>query len=274
MFNVRLSLHRVARFALMLSAGIIPDSQAAQEARIPPSAHDSPASATPPASSSFPPLDGTGATNVAMRLVGSSVFELGKVKLDKKQRTVTFPAVLNMREGMVEYFLVSTYGKTHESIFRTDAEPYHIHLAMLLLDAHGAGTNTPPSGDGGPIERPGMPPIKGDTVALEVSWKVDGKTVRHAADRLVFNQAEHAVMARGTWVYNGSMTMEGMFVAQRDGSIISLISDPYALMNNPRPGSDNDEIWTTQTNRLPEVDTPVEITIKLESGEQKRPANR
>jgi hypothetical protein len=179
-----------------------------------------------------------------------------------------------MRGGPIEYFLVTAYGKTHESIFRTEAEPYHIHLAMLLLDAQGAGTNALTPGVGGPVEQPGLPPIKGDKVALEVSWRVDGKSVRHAADKLVFNLAERAVMTRGAWVYNGSMVMDGMFVAQRDGSIISLITDSSALINNPRPGHENDEIWTTQTNSLPEVNTPVEITIKLQSGEPKRPATR
>ena len=219
-------------------------------------------------------MESSALTNMVMRPVGPGVFELGKVKFDKQERTVTFPAVVNMRGGPIEYFLVTTYGKTHESIFRTDAEPYHIHLAMLLLDAQGAGTNAPVPGGGGPIEQPGLPPIKGDQVALEVSWKVDGKPVRHAADSLVFNQAERAVMTRGTWVYNGSAVMDGLFVAQRDGSIVSLIADPYALMNNPRPGRENDEIWTTQTNSLPEVNTPVEITIKLESGQRQVPASR
>lgn len=108
-------------------------------------------------------------------------------------------------------------------------------------------------------------------MTLEVSWTADGKTVRYAADELVFNQAEHAAMKRGTWISNGSMVMDGMFVAQRDGSIISLIADPYALINNPRPGADNDEIWTTQTNSLPGVNTPVEITLKLKPAGESRP---
>lgn len=220
----------------------------------------------------FPPPEASAMTNMVMRPVGPGVFELGKVKFNKSERSVSFPAVLNQRGGLIEYFLVTTYGKTHESIFRTEAEPYHLHLAMLLLDAKGAGKNGPGPGAGGPIERPGPPPILGDKVALEVSWTADGKTIRRAADELVFNQAEHAAMKRGSWVYNGSMVVDGMFVAQRDGSMISLIADPYALINNPRTGAENDEIWTTQTNTLPLVNTPVEITIKLNPAAKSQPS--
>ncbi len=40
----------------------------------------------------------------------------------------------------MEYFLVTTYGKVHESILRTETMPYHIHLAMLLSDVRDASS--------------------------------------------------------------------------------------------------------------------------------------
>jgi hypothetical protein len=206
-----------------------------------------------------------------LRPAGPGKFELGKVTFDKIDRSVTFPAVVNMRGGLMEYFLVTTYGKTHESVFRTEAEPYHIHVAMLLLDARGAGGQTPAAGLAGPIEQPGLMRIGGDEVSLEVSWTTDGKRVRHAAHELVFNRSEKATMARGPWIYNGSAVIDGLFVAQRDGSIIALIADPYALVNNPRRGYDNDEIWAAHTDRLPELNHPVHITLRLKDQAAARP---
>ena len=256
--------------AILLAAGTLSTSALAQDGGPSAPSQPPPVVRTPPVAAPISVETMAPMTNAAMRLLGSGMFELGKLRLNKPERSVSFPAVVNMRGGPVEYFLVTTYGKTHESIFRTEAEPYHIHLAMLLLDAKGAGTNTPGPAAGGPVDRPEPPPITGDNVALEVSWTTDGKAEHHAADELVFNQAEHAVMRRGTWIYNGSMVMDGVFAAQRDGSIISLISDAAALINNPRPGSDNDEIWTTQTNNLPNVNTPVKITIKLKPAGENR----
>src|SRR5579862_6141521 len=62
----------------------------------------------------------TALINTPLRMVGPGVFEVGKVRLDQRRRAITFPAVLNRAEGSMEYFLVTTYGKTHESILKTD----------------------------------------------------------------------------------------------------------------------------------------------------------
>ena len=70
-------------------------------------------------------------------------------------------------------------------------------------------------------------------------------------------------MSNGAWVYNGSKVIEGTFIAQRDGSIVSIIFDPLALANNTRPGCENDEIWCVNTNAVPAFNTPVEVTFKL-----------
>ena len=98
--------------------------------------------------------------NLPLKQVGPGIFDLGKVRLNKNDRTVTIPAAINMREGTVEYLLVTTAGKTHESVLRTDAEPYHIHLAMLLLAAKGKGTNEFPA------DKAKLPP--GDLINVQV----------------------------------------------------------------------------------------------------------
>ena len=57
---------------------------------------------------------------------------------------------------------------------------------------------------------------------------------------------------------------ELIFLAQKEGSIVSLIADPAALVNNPRPDRENDELWTLRTPKIPPVGTPVQVTIRLE----------
>ena len=192
-------------------------------------------------------------TAFAQKEVSPGVFEIGKVRIHKQNRTIEFPAVVNMKEGIAEYLLVSTRGKVHESVLRTDVEPYQIHVAMLLLGGKGAQTN---------FFLPDKPP-PGDSVTIEVSWKSRFSTRRVAAEELVFDRARKAPMNKGPWTYNGSFEFEGVFVAQEAGSIISVMSDPEALLNNPRERREDDENWTVNTKALPDVETLVTVTIKV-----------
>src|SRR5687768_2507208 len=72
-------------------------------------------------------------TNTPIKDLGEGRLQIGAVTIDSKQKSLTFPALVNMTTGLVEYLVVTTGGKVHESLLRTDSEPFHIHTAMLLL---------------------------------------------------------------------------------------------------------------------------------------------
>jgi hypothetical protein len=194
-------------------------------------------------------------TNVPLKQIGPGIFELGKVRLDKNGRMISFPAVVNMNEALIEYLVVTSAGKVHESLLRTDAEPWHIHVAMLLLGAKGAGTNSFPEDH--------IKPLPGERVGIELSWKIGGKEKRHRAEEFILDRSKKSAMGKGFWIYTGSQVFEGIFIAQRDGSVVSLIEDPDALINNPRPGRDNDDNWQVDAKGLPPLESPVEVTIRL-----------
>jgi hypothetical protein len=184
-----------------------------------------------------------------------------------------------MREGVIEYLLVNARGKAYESLLRTDTEPYHIHLAMLLIGAKGAPQtpallsapsepfhiNRPPAASNAP------PPlaIVGDSVMIELAWQTPTGRKRLPAEDCIMNLATKTNASRGPWTYNGSRVVNGIFVAQREGSIVALIEDVDALVNNPRPGSDNDQIWQINSDILPPTNTVVEVTFKLEPPKNK-----
>jgi hypothetical protein len=192
-------------------------------------------------------------TASAQKEVAPGIFELGKVRIDKQKRTIQFPAVVNMKEGLAEYLLVSTQGKVHESVLRTDVEPFQIHVAVLLLGAKGAQTN---------FFRPDKPP-PGDPITIEVSWKGLVSTKRIPAEEMVFDRANNKPMSKGPWTYTGSFQFEGMFVAQQAGSIISVIYDPEALINNPRERREDDDNWIINSKVMPDVEKLVSVTIKV-----------
>jgi hypothetical protein len=134
-----------------------------------------------------------------LKEIQPGIFMLGDVKLDKQHRTVSFPARLNLSQGPMEYFLVTSWGKTHESILQTETEPFRIHTAMLLLGAKGAGTNAL-SGQyrgGQPIVHPSKTQIPGDKISLEIKWSVKGREIRKRAEELIFNRATKSAPRKG-----------------------------------------------------------------------------
>jgi hypothetical protein len=207
-----------------------------------------------------------------LEVIAPGVFQIGMVQLDKTNKSVQFPAVLNMNHGLIEYLLVTTKGKTHESLLKTDAEPYHIHVAMLLLGAKGAAqtkellqapteqfhANT----KGGTNSLANL--LKGDRISIRLAWKDAQGEKAVAAEDCVDDLQTGKKVARRAWNYNGSRVVNGLYMAQREGSIVAMIDDVDAMVNNPRPGHDNDQVWQIRTNGLPPLNTPVRVTLQLE----------
>lgn len=194
-------------------------------------------------------------TNPLVRQIGPGLFQVGEVRFNRELRTIHFPAAVNLLEGNIEYVVVNAAGKTHESLLRTAVQPLHVQLAFLLLGAKGIGTNqlsVDPSAD-----------LPGEKVRLELSWVSADKTNRAPAEEFVQDRKSASPASRGAWVYTGSRLREDGFAAQLDGSIVSLITDPDALINNPRRGREDDDNWLIRTNGLPPLHAPVEVTIRL-----------
>src|SRR5207302_4336720 len=109
------------------------------------------------------------------REIGDGIFQLSKIRLDKNAKTVSFPASVNMTEGVAEYLLVRTGGKTHESVFVTEIEPRDLHVAMLLLGIKDRSQQVsdaaapPPTINSAYLKT--APELAGENVLISVSWK-------------------------------------------------------------------------------------------------------
>lgn len=204
-------------------------------------------------------------SNPPIQQIEPGVFELGKVRLNKKNRTVHFTGTVNMKEGLIEYLLVHGSGKIHESLFRTEVEPYHVHLAILLLSdkKNGARTDSP----GATAPAPASP--EPQNVRIWIEWQQGDSRQRVPAENFILDVATKKTMSQGPWTYIGSRVMDGMFLAQRDGSMIAVIDDPDALVNNRRPGAANDENWQIRATNLPDVGVPVTISLELKNAASK-----
>jgi len=209
--------------------------------------------------------------DLPLRPLGSNIFQIGSVVFDKSAKTVRIPATVNLDSGLIEYFLVTTNGKAYESLLATTAQPYHIQLAMLLIGAKGTA-DTPalraapsvPFHMNQPAGPPPPPPPPGDPITIELAWTNGGIAHHLAAADALQNLETKTNATSGPWIYNGSRVIKGAFIAQRDGSIVSIIDDIDAMINNPRAGHENDQIWVIDSNALPPLGTPIEVTLKLE----------
>ena len=156
---------------------------------------------------------------------------------------------------------MTTYGKTHESILRTEVPPVQVQLALVLLHAKGADTS---SLRRAPNEYGGTPEfaITGDPVTIEVAWEQHGKTIHRLAEAMFVHLGGAGTEPKGRWVFNGSVVWQGAFLAQSSGSLISLIPDPIALVNLS-PARGESVTWTADPERTPPPGVLVQVTISL-----------
>lgn len=185
--------------------------------------------------------------------VGKSMYRIGSVTVDTKERLVTFPARINLREGVLEVLICTEYGKTHESLLSTKVNPLHLNVAFLLLGLEG-GHAVKYQGD--PTKPVGNP--------VEIWFKLkEGdkeKTVR--AEDWVYNNHANRPMLHTHWVYVGSVLTEDGFMAQREGQIATTFHDPFTLIDNPLPGGGDDTVYTPNTKQLPPLRTELTVSIK------------
>ena len=200
-------------------------------------------------------------------------FTVGKITVDKRARSVRFPATVNMAEGTLEYLLVTDKGKTHESLLAAPVSPYQLNIAMALLGARPTPeiTEFPPEQLTANTLK-SAPELTGDSVDILISWKEGGELRQVRAEEWIANRLTQAPMTAGAWKYTGSAIYQKRFLAEEEGSIVALVTDPAALINNPRDGNRDDTNWSAREDMVPAPGTPVEMTFQLLSNPPTSPA--
>ena len=190
--------------------------------------------------------------------VSPGVFRIGDVMLNKKEKSISFPALVNMDKGLLEYLIVSSSGKTHESLFRTKVQPYNLQIAFLLLGFE--GTDNKLAQQGSP-EKPVGEPLE---IMVEHKQQAETTIVNVENWMMQIIDEKKKDLEKLDWTFTGSYVMDGLFMAQSEGSIVSVFRDPTALIDNASKGDESDEIWFVKEVTVPPVGTPVTITIKAE----------
>lgn len=192
-------------------------------------------------------------TKPLVERIDANLYRVGDVVVDTKDRAVTFPAKVNLTQGILEVLICTEYGKTHESLFSTRVKPLHLNVALLMLGLEG-GHAVKYQGD--PTKPEGSP------VEIWVKVKEDEKERLVRAEDWVYNTHARRPMLRTPWVYVGSVLTPDGFMAQREGQIVTTFHDPFALIDNPLPGGGDDTVYVVHTKAVPPVGTPVTVVFK------------
>lgn len=223
-----------------------------EQGRIDPSGKFSPTPSTP-AKDVSPPAgaDWKKGLEPLVEKTGDTTFRIGLVQCDRAKRTITLPVQVQKRDGQVEYALVTTKGKLHESLLATEASPLHLQLAALLLGL------SPQPGQG-----PDVP------VKIDLEWATNGPLRREPLESMVKltkdtpSAKAGSTLSIGTWMFHGSTLEPSGLAAEREGSIIALISDSFANIFNAREGTNDDNLFTPHADNLPPQGLPLSLIIR------------
>jgi hypothetical protein len=184
-------------------------------------------------------------------MIGPGTFAIGECRIFKDQNRVEFPAVVNMSEGILEYLIVGSTGKLHESLLRTEVEPYSLQIALLLLGLEGSVN---------PLAFQGEPkPAQGDPLQILVKWN-EGAGEREVPIEQLVKLGDKTV-GDIPWVFTGSIVRDGVFSAQVEKSIVAVFHDPVAMIDHQLPEGGSDEMWFVHSEKVPPVGTRVSVII-------------
>lgn len=193
--------------------------------------------------------------------IGENLYRLGEIRIDAKAREVSFPGVVNMREGgPIEYVLVHETGKVHEAIFTTAVPPLHLQIALKLLkykDGHGDVFNRLLAPE--VLEKEGgEKKDRGNEVTVRFTV-ADEEPV--PASETIIDGATANPMEDAPWIYTGSTIEDGTFMAEAEGSIVAIYLDHLAMFNMAREGADTDDRWGANSKAIPDIGTKVTLHL-------------
>jgi len=187
-------------------------------------------------------------TNAPVEKLSENIFRVGKVMLDKKNHTLSFPAAINMSSNLIEFVCDSGDTKLHESLLRTEISPLHLHLAALLLSKPGSEST-----NGLPI-----------TISITSVGQTNTQPLEEFIQKKDPKTGKQTTMPKGNWLYTGWQGYGGRIPGEISGVVIALLGDSTALINSRDSDHENDQIWEVNAAVVPAVGTKVEVTIRFE----------
>lgn len=202
----------------------------------------------------------------AVKELDAERLQIGDVIFNRKTREIRFPAAVNMTGGeLLEFAIVHSKGKIHESLLVTEISATHLNLAFKLLRYPASAEFYPIVEEDGSVSSK-FPEVAADVKAaaridIGVEWQEAGKTRTARLNEWISHGSTGQAMAGDPWVYGGSGVYEGKFMAETSGDLIAIFLSNAALINFAGKDNNSDEVWLPFPKRVPPEGTKVTVVI-------------
>lgn len=213
-----------------------------------------------------------------MEIIDADHIRIGEVTLNKKEKSFSIPAWVNMQEGLIEYLVSMPHGKVHETLLITMADPLHMSVACKLLKFPSYPALFPQRDENmewKPFTLPKRENFKNSLMEITVSWTKDGKTISMPASDLLRYKDTKQYLASHEWVLNDSSIYRKCYQASVIGDIVAIFGDSNALISYSGFGNDGENVWMADSKKVPVPGTKVIVTFKkLPKQEADKPVSR
>ena len=200
-----------------------------------------------------------------------NVFRFKHLTIDRKKRTITLEAMVVEASYSLEFLLCKAGSKEYESVLSTEALPWEVHAALLMLHLR-------PGKPGGYVGREYVPP-RGAALRIELRWKDKaGKShIAEAADWLKLSGEGAGKVKPARWIFVGSEVLPGgAYEADLNGGIIAVANLPSAVIDVPFASTQALEKreFVVDADAIPPAGTKVQMIITPDKGSERSPHAR
>lgn len=184
------------------------------------------------------------------------------ITIDRRTKEISFPAMTNIREGVIEVIISTEIGRTHESLFITQIDPFLLQLSLIL-----AGYRNGPVTSTKQLRA-------GDVFDLIVKLP-DGS--EENTERWLYNATLKKDVKSGGLVFIGSNFLNGECMASKEGNLIDINSnDENSILCMKLPQEELKSEFTAVTDRIvkpkkaDEEDVAVTLILRPKKKDPKR----
>lgn len=195
---------------------------------------------------------------------------LPHIHIDRENRVIDLNAQVIIQrtvEGQWLELLACTPGsREHEAILTVQAQPSHVHLALMLLGLE-AGSPMRWSMDETGVKIEALP--KGPRVAVTALYEREGKSVEVPVHEWVRNRATGKMLDDNIWLFVGSRFVRheerNIYIADLEGSVLSLVNFGDEVLAKPTELTrlTDNEAWMTVEEKVPTVGTKVVLRLRV-----------
>jgi hypothetical protein len=183
------------------------------------------------------------------------------LEIEGAKRRVIVTAKVCLRTGALEGLLTRTKRKEHEYLLAADIDARHLHTALTLAGAR----------SGSPVVfLPKYAAASGTQIKVSLRYKKGGKIITVAAQQWIRNLNDKKQLDKD-WVFAGSRFVPNAedknkapdYIANH-GDLICTCNMESAVLDLPIPSPKKFDarIYEAHTDRIPELDTRVEVVLE------------